>query len=104
MEAERELKVAKDAHYKALSAAKSKVGVFSIYAVDEARELFWGTFAQGKGFAKRASTWDLLFMGIGSLGGGRDEGMMAFILRFAMHVRYPSPPRTLLAWRTFYDL
>ena len=83
--AEKELKIAKDAHYKALSTAKSKVGVFSIYAVEEARDLFWGTFAQGKGFAKRASTWDLIFMGIGSM--GRDEGIMAFILRFAVHVR-----------------
>jgi hypothetical protein len=85
--ADKELKIAKDAHYKALSAAKSKVGVFSIYAVEEARDLFWGTFAQGKGFAKRASTWDLIFMGIGSM--GRDEGMIAFILRFAVHVRLP---------------
>jgi hypothetical protein len=52
--------------------------------VEEARELFWGTFAAGKGFAKRASYWDLLFMGIGSM--GRDEGLLAFVLRFVMHV------------------
>ena len=82
--AAKERDIAKDAHYKALSSAKSRVGVFSIYAIDEARELFWGTFAQGKGFAKRASMWDLLFMGIGSM--GRDEGILAFILRFAMNV------------------
>jgi len=78
---ERELKTARNAQYAALSEAKSKVGVFSMYAVQEARDLFWGTFAAGKGFAKRASMWDLLFMGIGSM--GRDENMLAFVFRFA---------------------
>jgi hypothetical protein len=29
---------------------------------------------QGKDFAKRASMWDLLFMGLGSM--GRDEGLV----------------------------
>eukprot|EP00285_Hemiselmis_virescens_P012640 CAMPEP_0173393538 /NCGR_PEP_ID=MMETSP1356-20130122/22171_1 /TAXON_ID=77927 ORGANISM="Hemiselmis virescens, Strain PCC157" /NCGR_SAMPLE_ID=MMETSP1356 /ASSEMBLY_ACC=CAM_ASM_000847 /LENGTH=267 /DNA_ID=CAMNT_0014351577 /DNA_START=21 /DNA_END=820 /DNA_ORIENTATION=- len=81
---DRELKVARDAQYAALSEAKSKVGVFSMYAVQEARDLFWRTFAAGKGFAKRSSMWDLLFMGIGSM--GRDEGMMSFVLRFAFQV------------------
>lgn len=56
-----------------------------MYAVQEARDLFWGTFAAGKGFAKRASMWDLLFMGIGSM--GRDENMMAFVFRFAFQVK-----------------
>ena len=37
--------------------------MFSGYAVQEARDLFWSTFAAGKGFAKRSSMWDLLFMG-----------------------------------------
>ena len=58
-----QLKEARAAQYAALSEAKSKVGVFSGYAVQEARDLFWSTFAAGKGFAKRSSMWDLLFMG-----------------------------------------
>eukprot|EP00961_Rhodomonas_salina_P242798 3280046-Rhodomonas_salina.1 len=67
-----------------MSHAKSKVGVMSMYAVQrgrdrgadkdgcgfalqECRDLFWGLMGKGKGFAKRASTWDLLFMGLGSM-------------------------------------
>eukprot|EP00960_Hanusia_phi_P053805 762462-Hanusia_phi.AAC.8 len=83
---QKQLHEAKSQQFKALSEAKSKVGIFSLYAVEEARELFWGTFAQGKGFAKRASMWDLLFMGLGSM--GRDEGLASFILRFVIQVLF----------------
>ena len=79
-----ELKTAKAAQFKALSEAKGKVGVFSAYAVQEARDLFWGSMGQGKAFAKRASMWDLLFMGLGSM--GRDEGMVSFLFRLALNV------------------
>ena len=43
---QQELKVAKAAQFKALSEAKGKVGVFSMYAVQEARDLFWGSLGQ----------------------------------------------------------
>jgi len=36
-----QLKEAKLEQFKALSAAKSQVGVWSVYAVQEARDLFW---------------------------------------------------------------
>lgn len=81
---QQELKVAKAAQFKALSEAKGKVGIFSMYAVQEARDLFWGSMGQGKAFAKRASMWDLLFMGLGSM--GRDEGMVSFLFRLALNV------------------
>mmetsp|Transcript_4964 Transcript_4964/g.7292 ORF Transcript_4964/g.7292 Transcript_4964/m.7292 type:complete len:393 (+) Transcript_4964:73-1251(+) len=81
---QQEHKEAKAAQFKALSQAKGKVGVFSMFAVQEARDLFWGSMGQGKAFAKRASMWDLLFMGLGSI--GRDEGMVAFAFRLALNV------------------
>jgi len=81
---QQEYKVAKTAQFKALSQAKGKVGVFSMFAVQEARDLFWGSMGQGKAFAKRASMWDLLFMGLGSM--GRDEGMVSFLFRLALNV------------------
>jgi len=59
--------------------AKAKVGVFSTFAVQEVRDLFWSTFAKGQGFAKRSSWWDMIFMG---LQWGRDEEIWAVILRW----------------------
>ena len=50
-----------------MSDIKSRVGVMSVYGVQEARDLFWGTFAGGKRCtAQRQSMWDLLFMGLNS--------------------------------------
>eukprot|EP00516_Mucochytrium_quahogii_P003425 CAMPEP_0203757070 /NCGR_PEP_ID=MMETSP0098-20131031/10221_1 /ASSEMBLY_ACC=CAM_ASM_000208 /TAXON_ID=96639 /ORGANISM=" , Strain NY0313808BC1" /LENGTH=215 /DNA_ID=CAMNT_0050649183 /DNA_START=101 /DNA_END=745 /DNA_ORIENTATION=- len=66
------------------SEAKSVVGVFSEYGVQEVRDLFWSQFAGGKDFAKRSSWWDLIFMSIGSM--GRDESLMEFALRFLMNM------------------
>jgi len=66
------------------SKAKSKVGVFSEYAVQETRDLFWGQMAGGKEFAKRSSWYDLLFMGIQSM--GRDEGLLEFAIRFLINM------------------
>jgi hypothetical protein len=48
MGAQQELNQAKAAQFKVMSEAKSKVGVFSMYAVQEARDLFWGSMGQGK--------------------------------------------------------
>lgn len=59
--------------------AKSKLGVFSEYAVEETRNLFWERFAQGRGFAQRQTKWDALFYGISAM--GRDENLVAYIFR-----------------------
>lgn len=65
-----------------LADAKGKLGVFSEYGVAETRDLFWSKFNNGGKFAKRATTWDALFMGMSAM--GRDEGMASFILRLVM--------------------
>ena len=43
--------------------AKSNVGVFSSFGVEEARDMFWRRFSDGKQFAKRQTMWDAMFMG-----------------------------------------
>ena len=58
--------------------AKSEVGIFSEYGVQETRDVFWSTFAGGKDFAKRQSMWDLLFAGLRMR---KDEDMAAAALR-----------------------
>jgi hypothetical protein len=65
-----------------LARAKSKLGVFSEYGVEEARGLFWERFAQGKGFAQRQTMWDAIFFGVGSM--GRDEKMVSYIMRLVL--------------------
>jgi len=77
-------KEAKDAQFQLLSKGKGKVGVFSVFAVQEARDLFYRSMGQGKAFARRASMWELLFMGLASR--TIDEGMVAFMFRFAIHI------------------
>jgi hypothetical protein len=43
--------------------AKSSVGIFSSYGIDETRGLFWTRFANGREFAQKQTKWDALFMG-----------------------------------------
>ena len=62
-----------------LSNAKAKVGLFSEYGVGETRDMFWQRFSQGGKYAKRATMWDALFIGISSM--GRDEQLGSYILR-----------------------
>eukprot|EP01038_Epipyxis_sp_PR26KG_P012024 gene12024-16095_t len=69
-----------------ISTAKSSLGIFSEYGVEETRNLFWERFAQGKGFATRQSKWDAIFMGIGAM--GRDESMLAYIFRLILSVLF----------------
>ena len=70
----------------AVSDIKSRVGVMSVYGVQEARDLFWGTFAGGKKFAQRQSMWDLLFMGLNST--RRDENMLGVILKWVVQLLF----------------
>lgn len=69
-----------------LSRAKSNLGLFSEYGVEETRNLFWERFAQGKGFASRQSKWDAIFMGIGAM--SRDEGLLAYLVRLGVSMLF----------------
>lgn len=66
------------------SEAKSHLGVFSKYSVQEVRDLFWDTFSGGKDFAQRSSWFDLMFLGFDSM--GRDEHLISFMIRFLFQV------------------
>jgi hypothetical protein len=65
-----------------IATAKSKLGIFSEYAVEETRNLFWERFGQGKGFAQRQTKWDALFYGISAM--GRDEKLVSYIFRLLL--------------------
>uniref|UniRef100_A0A6U0UXC3 Uncharacterized protein n=1 Tax=Pinguiococcus pyrenoidosus TaxID=172671 RepID=A0A6U0UXC3_9STRA len=65
--------------------AHRALGLFSTDTVGEARDLFWGAFAGGKRFAKRATYWDVIFMGVG-MAMGRDESLPEFLLRVLIRV------------------
>lgn len=69
-----------------LSLAKSKLGLFSEYGVEETRNLFWERFAQGKGFASRQSKWDAIFYGIGAM--SRDESMISYLVRLGISMLF----------------
>lgn len=77
---------AKQEEDKKLYAAKSKLGLFSEYGVDETRQYFWEKFAQGKGFATRQTKWDALFIGISAM--SRDENLVSYLLRVALSMLF----------------
>jgi len=78
--------VAKQEEDKKLYSAKSKLGIFSEYGIEETRAYFWEKFAKGKGFATRQTKWDALFIGISAM--GRDENMMQYLLRLALSMLF----------------
>jgi len=61
--------------------AKSNLGIFSIYGVSEARDLFWSTYGWGKSMAQRMSFWDVMFSGLSMR---RDEQFVEFAMRLAV--------------------
>lgn len=69
-----------------MSDAKSVAGLFSEVGVGEVQDSFWSYFTSGKQFAKRQSTWDIMFMGIRSMTRRRDESMIEFGLKALMQV------------------
>jgi hypothetical protein len=77
--AERLLNTLKREEAAKIAYAKSKLGLFSEYGVEETRNLFWERFGQGKGFAQRQTKWDALFFGISAM--GRDEKLVSYIFR-----------------------
>ena len=70
----------------AVKQAKGKLGLFSSFGVEEARDLFWTRFAQGRSFAARQSKWDALFLGISAM--GRDEQFLSYALRVLFQVLF----------------
>ena len=68
----------------ALSAARAEVGVFSSYAVGDARELFWETVRGATEFAKRMSYTDALILAINSM--HRDETLFSVVVRWFFQV------------------
>ena len=78
--AEKILKQREEEYSKALSEARASVGVFSEYAVTDARESFWDAYSRGVGFAKRMSYYDALYFSISSM--RSDESLMSVILNW----------------------
>ena len=63
--------------------AKSQLGVFSVYGVAEARELFASLYGWGKGMAGRMSFYDLLFSGFRM---SRDDTVVEWAVRMLSQV------------------
>ena len=80
---EREWRALAERSAAAVSAAKAQLGLFSAAGVGEARDQFWQSFAGGTAYARRATLWDALFVGMRSM--GRDEPLLNFL--FTMAVR-----------------
>lgn len=76
--------LARDATEASMRKAKSELGLFSSAGVDEARDQFWRSFAGGTAYAKRATLWDALFVGMRSM--GRDEPLLNFVLQMAIRL------------------
>jgi len=62
-----------------ISEAKSEVGIWSTYGVEEVRDKFWKAYQSGKDFAKRMTWWDVLL----GVGGSRDEEAWVTLMRWA---------------------
>merc|ERR1712124_221608 len=69
-----------------MSDAKSVAGLFSEVGVSEVQDSFWAYFSSGKNFAKRQTMWDAMFMGIRTIGRGRDESMIEYGLKLLMQL------------------
>jgi len=62
-----------------VSEAKSNVGLWSSYGVEEVRKRFWAAYQSGKDFAKRMTFWDVML----GVGGRRDEEAWVSMMRWA---------------------
>jgi hypothetical protein len=78
--AQQELDAAEAHNARVLSTARARVGVFSQYGVQDARDKFWGAFEAGRGFAKRASMYDALFLSINAM--RRDDSLLSVVLNW----------------------
>eukprot|EP00484_Ammonia_sp_Unknown_P000200 CAMPEP_0197023068 /NCGR_PEP_ID=MMETSP1384-20130603/3862_1 /TAXON_ID=29189 /ORGANISM="Ammonia sp." /LENGTH=304 /DNA_ID=CAMNT_0042451227 /DNA_START=47 /DNA_END=961 /DNA_ORIENTATION=+ len=80
--AQKRLKDAKELHNAAMSEARAVIGIFSDYAVSDARRLFWDCWEWGKNFAKRITWYDAIFLAIDS----RNESIYAYFGRMIIRV------------------
>lgn len=80
--AQQQLNDAKALHNAAISEARSVVGIFSDYAVKDARRLFWSCWEWGKNFAKRISFYDAIFIAMDS----RNESFGVYIARLVIRI------------------
>lgn len=69
-----------------MSDAKSIAGLTSDLAVNEMQDSFWQYLAAGKRFAKRQTGWDIMWMGIRSIGRGRDESWGEYAMKILLHI------------------
>jgi len=69
-----------------MSDAKAIAGLGSQVAVQEMQDSFWQYLAAGKRFAKRQTAWDIMWMGIRSIGRGRDESWGEYALKVLIYI------------------
>ena len=67
-----------------MSDAKATAGLFSEVGVGEVKDAFWDYFTNGQRFAKRQTMWDMLFMGMRSM--GRDESFLEYAFKVLLQV------------------
>lgn len=77
--------------------AKSAVGIFSRFGVEEARAAFWADYEWGKAFAKRMTWWDVVFASTR----GRDEELYVTLLRALGQLLMNFTVGLLAAWVSF---
>jgi len=82
LKAQEQMKDAKALHDAAISEARATVGIFSDYAVQDARRLFWSCWEWGKNFAKRISFYDAIFLAMDS----RNEGLGGYLARMVVRL------------------
>ena len=80
LQAQSELEAAEMHNAAALSEARARVGVFSEYGIQDARTLFWDCYEAGRGFVKRASMMDALFLSINMM--QRDESLISVVVNW----------------------
>jgi hypothetical protein len=69
-----------------MSDAKAVAGLFSDVAFTEMSESFWQYLNAGKRFAKRQTSWDVMWMMMRGITRGRDESFMEYALKILLHI------------------
>ena len=84
--AEHELNLIRAEGNARMSDAKAVAGLGSQVAVQEMQDSFWQYLAAGKRFAKRQTAWDIMWMGIRSIGRGRDESWGEYAIKVLIYI------------------
>jgi hypothetical protein len=69
-----------------MSDAKAIAGLFSDVAFTEMYESFWQYLNAGKRFAKRQTSWDIMWMMMRGITRGRDESWIEYALKILLHI------------------